>query len=168
MLLHPFSAGQIESQSPACLQYPLDGTKNRKIVFLVIEVSERVSEKRNAIETIGGKTELAGVAFVKGDIQVFRFGSFAGEPYKISGAVQAGYILVSAPRQFQTVATLTAANIQVSVVGFEARRFQEPVDFVTRVGVVLDHVAVSLQIDRPEQTPPPIRRQMSFQIGDGS
>ncbi len=44
----------------------------------------------------------------------------------------------------------------------------DQVDLVGRVLVVLDDIAVCLEIDGVEQRPPPVAGQVAFQVGDGS
>ena len=63
------------------------------------------------------------------------------------------------------MAALPAAQIEDSIIGLECGGPNQRVDFASRIAVILDDVAIGLEIDRVEQRPPPIGRQVPFQIG---
>ena len=64
------------------------------------------------------------------------------------------------------MAPLTAAQVENAVVALEPDAADQQVDFIGRVAVVLDDVAVGFEVERVEQGAPPVGRQVTFEIGD--
>src|SRR5260370_2423762 len=64
------------------------------------------------------------------------------------------------------MAPLTAAQIEDAVVALEPDAADQQVDFIGRIAVVLDDVAVGFEVEGIEQGTPPVGRQVTFEIGD--
>ena len=62
------------------------------------------------------------------------------------------------------MATLTAAQVEDAVVALEPDAADQQVDFIGRVAVVLDDVAISFEVEGIEQGTPPVGRQVTFEI----
>src|SRR2546423_8877473 len=62
------------------------------------------------------------------------------------------------------MAPLTAAQVENAVVALEPDAADQQVDFFGRVTIVLDDIAVGLEVERVEQGAPPVGRQVTFEI----
>jgi hypothetical protein len=105
---------------------------------------------------------------VEGNIHAALLGAFAGEPDQVARAINARDVMVAAPREFEGMAALSAAEVKDFVVGLEPRGLDEEVDFLDGVLVVLDDVAVGFQVERSEKRTPPIGGKVAFKVRDRS
>jgi hypothetical protein len=64
----------------------------------------------------------------------------------------------AAPRKLQAVPALPAAQIENPVIGNKSRRGDQKIDIVGGIDIVLDDIAIRLEIKRVEQIAPPIDR----------
>src|SRR5689334_12632796 len=64
------------------------------------------------------------------------------------------------------MAPLAAAQVENAVVALEPDAADQQIDFIGRVPIVLDYIAVGFEVERVEQGAPPIGRQVTFEIRD--
>ena len=64
------------------------------------------------------------------------------------------------------MAPLTAAQVENAVVALEPDAADQQVDFIGRIAIVLDYIAVGFEVERVEQSAPPVGRQVTFEIRD--
>src|SRR6184192_3962399 len=64
------------------------------------------------------------------------------------------------------MAPLTTAQIENAIVALEPHAADQQVDFIGRIAIILDDVAVGFEVEGVEQGTPPIGRQVTFEIGD--
>jgi hypothetical protein len=57
------------------------------------------------------------------------------------------------------MAPLTAAQIEDAVIALEPDAADEQVDFIGRIAIVLNYIAVGFEVERVEQGTPPVGRQ---------
>src|SRR5439155_21327770 len=84
----------------------------------------------------------------------------------IARAVEPGDMGKAAAREFERMAPLTAAQVEDAVIALEPDAADQQVDFIGRVAVVLNDVAVGFEVEGVEQGTPPVGRQVTFEIGD--
>src|SRR6266446_2442356 len=111
------------------------------------------------------ETKAPRVAFMKRDLQVTLFGPLAGEADQIAGSIEPGDMRKSALRKLERMSTLATAQIENAIVALQADTADQKIDFVGCVSVVLDYVAVGFEVERVEQGAPPIRGQMTLEVG---
>ena len=122
MAAHPFAVHQIHDQRAARGERPPHRFEHREIVLGPVEIAERIAEDADAVEVAVAEPKAARVAFVKRHRQVALAGPLAGEPDQIARAVEAGDIAETAPRQFQRMPPLAAAQVEDAVVRAGSRR----------------------------------------------
>ena len=71
-------------------------------------------------------------------------------------------------RQFEHVGPLATADIENPLAGLELEDRTEGIHLLGGDLLVIDDVAVRLQIGRVEDLPPPFRIDVGFQVGDGA
>src|SRR6185437_12360992 len=154
MAAHPVAVGQIHHQRAARRERPLHRAQHGNVILLAVEIAEGVAEDRDAVKAAVGRAELARVALVEGDAEAALAGTLARQPHQIARAIDAGDVLEAAPRQLQHVPPLTAAQIEDAVIGLEAGASHQQIDLLLGVAVVLDDVAIGLEIERVEERAP--------------
>src|SRR6185312_12389651 len=133
------------------------------VILLAVEITEGVAEDRDAVKAAVGRAELARVALVEGDAEAALAGALARQAHEVARAVDAGHILEAASRQLQHVPPLAAAQIEDAIVGLEAGAFHQQIDLLLSVAVVLDDIAVGLEVERVEERAPPFGGQVALE-----
>ena len=162
---HPLAIHQIHDERSAGSQGALDRFEHREIVLRALEIAERVAQQADAMKFGLAEAKAPCVALVERDLQVALPGAFAREADQIARAVEPGDMRKAAPGEFERMAALAAAQIEDAVVPLEPDGADQEVDLLAGVPVVLDNVAIGFEIERVEQSAPPIRGQMALEIG---
>src|SRR5690606_118632 len=132
------------------------------------EVAERIAQDRHVILARFGKPHAAGVSFLEGDLASFRPGAAPRKPNQIARPVDAGKAGIAPSREFQQMSALAAADVQNAGLGRHARRLYDLVDLVRGIAVVLDDIAIGLEVERIENLAPPFGGEMRFKVGNWS
>ena len=166
MTAHPLAIHQIHDERSAGGEGALDRFEHGEIVLRTLEIAERVAQtgRRNEIRPSPRRKRRASPSW-KRDLQVALPGAFAGEADQVARAVEPGDVRKAAPGEFERMAALAAAQIEDAVVALEPDGADQQIDLLAGVAVVLDNVAVGFEIERVEQSAPPIRGQMTLEIG---
>ena len=147
MAAHPLAVGEVHHQGSARGQRALHRLQHGNVVLLAVEIAEGVAEDADAVEAALTDAELARVALVEGEREATLLGALARQAHEIARAVDAGDVLEAAPRELERVPALAAAQVEDAVVRLEARGADERLDLLLGIAVVLDHVAVGLEIE---------------------
>jgi len=164
MVAHPLAIHQVHDESAARGQGALDRFEHRKIVLGPIEIAERIAEHADTVKLAVAEAKAAGVAFVERHLKIALPGALPGKPDQIARPVEPGNVLKAAAREIERMAALAAAQIEDSVVAFDPGAADHQIDFLLRVPVVFDDVAVSFEVQRVEQRAPPFGGQMAFEV----
>jgi len=70
--------------------------------------------------------------------------------------------------KFQGMSALAAAEIEDLIIGLEAQEPDDPVDLARGDPGIFDNIAISLEVEVVEDTPPPLRLHVVLQIRDGA
>ena len=166
IVAHPGAVDDVEHQHAVRAERPLDAREHRGIVLVAVEIAEGISHQTDAIEVPIAEPEAARVALaeVHGDADIP--GALSRQADEIARTVDSGNMRKAAPRQFDRVPALSAAQVEDPIVRFEPDGANQKIDIARRAGAILDDVAVGLQVDGVEQCPPPIVGQVTFEIGN--
>ena len=116
MLTHPFALDNVEEQKTIRHQHPADIVQDHLVIRLMLEVAEGIAHEHDAVERCVPGLEPAGIAFVKGDLQMLGLRPFPRQTDEVAGAVDAGDLSEPAPGKFHGVTALSAAEIEHFVV----------------------------------------------------
>ena len=83
-------------------------------------------------------------------------------------AVDAVQIAEAAPREFEQVPSLAAAEVQYAAIGRDVHEFEERFDLGLGDIRVLDDVTVRAQVVRIENVPPPVSLDIALEVFDGA
>ena len=165
---HPISVGNIHREDTTGTQRGADGGEHGEVFSLAIEVTEGVAQNGDAVERGVGGGKRAGVALEEIDSEACGAGAAARELDEVVRAVEAGEVAEAAAGEFETVAALTAAQVEHAGAGLEAGGGEEQVDVGGGVGGVFHHVAVGLDVGGVEEGAPPFGGEMAFEVGNGA
>ena len=165
---HPISVGNIHREDTTGTQRGADGGEHGEVFGLAIEVTEGVAQNGDAVEGGVGGGKRAGVALEEIDGEACGAGAAARELDEVVRAVEAGEVAEAAAGEFETVAALTAAQVEHAGAGLEAGGGEEEVDVGGGVGGVFHDVAVSLDVGGVEERAPPVGGEMAFEVGNGA
>ena len=166
MMAHPVAVHQIHDERSAGGEGAVDRFEHGEIVLRTLEIAEGISQDADAVKVTVAEAKPPRIAFVKRDLQVALLGALAGQADQIAGAIEPGDIGKAAAGELERMAPLTAAQIEDAVVALEPDAADQQVDFIGRIAVVLDDVAVGFEVEGVEQGAPPVGRQVTFEIRD--
>ncbi len=168
ILAQPVAVDEVEGKPPAGPQQPSGVAQQRRVILGAGEIAEGIAEDDGAVELARLAAGPAAIALEEFDREISVAGAAAGEIEEVVREIDAGDVLEAAARQLQGMPALAAAEVEHAIAGLEGDGVDHGLDVGAGVVVVLEDVAVGLEIEIVEDRPPPVRPHMRLEIGDAA
>ncbi|KAF5045940.1 hypothetical protein DSECCO2_475990 [anaerobic digester metagenome] len=165
MLFEVFAVGHIQEHLPPGFEYAPELGEDPQVFLDGVEVAEAVPEDEDDVVGVGPIRQPACIPLPEPDLQPLPLRGRPGSLDQVMRLVEA-FGVVAPACEFEGMPALAAAEVEDLLVGAEAQNPGDPVDLPPGDSLVVDDVAIGLQVEVIEDTPPPIGFYVLFKVRD--